>query len=129
LKPRPTFVRRGFALSTELGLRIALADEQNWKVAKGARLVMGLSARSRGAERNGCLVAPSGYVEQLNLLLASSHPPVESGRTRAHCELFKQPLAAYDPATTRSCLNEDCVLGSSKFQNEIEAMAGRKRVE
>lgn len=41
-------------------------------------------------------------------------------------ELFKQPLAAYDLESIRMHLNKDCALGSGKFQEEIEAMAGRR---
>ncbi|MGY6214606.1 transposase [Methylolobus aquaticus] len=43
----------------------------------------------------------------------------------AYRALFKQPLAARDLGGIRAHLNKDCALGSSKFQEEIEAMAGR----
>ncbi|HLF97246.1 MAG TPA: hypothetical protein VI457_08895 [Methylococcaceae bacterium] len=47
-------------------------------------------------------------------------------RALAYRELFKQPLASYDLEAIRIHLNKDCVLGSSKFQDEIEAMVGRR---
>lgn len=47
-------------------------------------------------------------------------------RALAYRELFKQPLATYDLDAIRIHLNKDCALGSSKFQNEIEAMVGRR---
>ena len=51
-----------------------------------------------------------------------------SPQTRAlvYRELFKQPLAAYDLEAIRIHLNKGCALGSSKFQDEIEAMVGRR---
>ena len=47
-------------------------------------------------------------------------------RALAHRELFKQPLTAYDLEEISAYLNKDCALGSGKFQEEIEAMAGRR---
>jgi putative transposase len=44
----------------------------------------------------------------------------------AYRELFKQPLVAYDIQAIRTHLNKDCVLGSGKFQDEIEAILGRR---
>ena len=44
----------------------------------------------------------------------------------AYCALFKQPLAAYDIQAIRTHLNKDCALGSGKFQDEIEAILGRR---
>ena len=50
-----------------------------------------------------------------------------SPETRAlvYREPFKQPLAADDLEAIRIHLNKDCALGSSKFQDEVEAMVGR----
>ena len=45
---------------------------------------------------------------------------------QAYRELFKQPLAVADLEAIRMHLNKDCALGSSKFQDEIEVMAGRR---
>jgi putative transposase len=47
-------------------------------------------------------------------------------RALAYRELFKQPLAAYDLEAIRIHLNKDCALGSSKFQDDIETMVGRR---
>ena len=47
-------------------------------------------------------------------------------RALAYRELFNQRLPAYDLEAIRMHLNKDCALGSSKFQEEIEAMAGRR---
>ncbi|MDO8438270.1 MAG: transposase [Nitrosomonadaceae bacterium] len=47
-------------------------------------------------------------------------------RTLAYRELFKQALAAYDLDMIRIHLNKDCALGSSKFQEEIESILGRR---
>lgn len=44
----------------------------------------------------------------------------------AYRKLFEQPLAAYDVEAIRIHLNKDCALGSSKFQDEIEAVLGRR---
>jgi len=44
----------------------------------------------------------------------------------AYRKLFEQPLAAYDVEAIRTHLNKDCALGSSKFQDEIEAVLGRR---
>ena len=54
-------------------------------------------------------------------LAASSEAPASAYR-----DLFKQPLAAYDLEAIPAHLNKDCVLGSSQFQVEIEAMADRR---
>jgi putative transposase len=37
-----------------------------------------------------------------------------------------RPLVAYDLEAMRIHLNNGCALGSSKFQDEIEAMVGRR---
>jgi len=47
-------------------------------------------------------------------------------RVRAYRELFTQSLAIAVVEAIRSHLNKDCALGSSKFQDEVEAMAGRR---
>ncbi len=47
-------------------------------------------------------------------------------RALAYRELFKQPLAVADLEAIRSHLNKDCALGSSRFQDEIEVMVGRR---
>lgn len=47
-------------------------------------------------------------------------------RALAYREQFKQPLTAYDLEAIRTHLNKDCALGSSKFQDEIEIVAGRR---
>jgi putative transposase len=47
-------------------------------------------------------------------------------RARAYHDLFQQPLAVADLEAIRSHLNKDCALGSSQFQDEIEAMVGRR---
>lgn len=44
----------------------------------------------------------------------------------AYGELFKQPLVAYDIRAIRTHLNKGCALGSGKFQDEIEAILGRR---
>jgi len=44
----------------------------------------------------------------------------------AYRELFKQPLIIKDIEAIRTHLNKDCVLGSDKFQDEIEAILGRR---
>lgn len=40
--------------------------------------------------------------------------------------LCKQPPAVYDLKAIREHLNKDCALGSSKFQDDIEAILGRR---
>ncbi|WP_267313376.1 transposase [Methylococcus geothermalis] len=47
-------------------------------------------------------------------------------RALAYRELFRQPLATDDLEAIRTHLNKGCALGASKFQDEIEAMAGRR---
>jgi putative transposase len=44
----------------------------------------------------------------------------------AYRKLFEQPLVTYDIEAIRTHLNKDCALGSSKFQDEIEAALGRR---
>jgi hypothetical protein len=46
--------------------------------------------------------------------------------TLAYRELFKQPLAVSDLEAIRAYLNKDYALGSSKFQDEIETILGRR---
>ena len=40
--------------------------------------------------------------------------------------LFAEPLSTYDLGVIRGHLNKDCVLGSARFQGEIEQMLGRR---
>ncbi|MFM8441860.1 MAG: transposase [Methylococcus sp.] len=47
-------------------------------------------------------------------------------RADVYRELLKQPLAAADLESIRHHLNKDCALGSSRFQDSIEAMVGRR---
>jgi len=47
-------------------------------------------------------------------------------RAMAYRALFDEPLASNDLQSIRDHLNKDCVLGSSKFQDEIAAMLGRR---
>ncbi|MGZ8908005.1 MAG: transposase [Methylobacter sp.] len=47
-------------------------------------------------------------------------------RALAYRELFEQPLVTNDVEAIRTHLNKDCALGSSKFQDEIEAALGRR---
>ncbi|MDD2760077.1 MAG: transposase [Methylomonas sp.] len=47
-------------------------------------------------------------------------------RRLAYRDLFSQPLATRDIEAIRGHLNKDCALGSSQFQDEIEAMVGRR---
>lgn len=51
---------------------------------------------------------------------------IPEARARVYRELFKQPLAVADLEAIRRHLNKDCALGSSQFQDEIEATAGRR---
>ncbi|WP_162560182.1 transposase [Methylotetracoccus oryzae] len=59
--------------------------------------------------------------EEYRRLAASSEAPASAYR-----ELFKQPLAAYDLQAIRAHLDKYCAPGSGKFQDEIEAVAGRR---
>jgi putative transposase len=49
----------------------------------------------------------------------------QATRALAYRKLFEQPLASHNIEAIRSHLNKDCALGSSKFQDEIEAVLGR----
>jgi putative transposase len=47
-------------------------------------------------------------------------------RALAYRELCREPLANYDIEAIRTHLNKDCALGSTKFQDEIERVLGRR---
>ena len=47
-------------------------------------------------------------------------------RAEAYRELFKEPLKVIELEQIRNHLNKNCVLGSVKFQKEIEAVSGRR---
>ena len=46
--------------------------------------------------------------------------------SEAYRELFKEPLKVIELEQIRNHLNKNCVLGSVKFQKEIEAVSGRR---
>jgi putative transposase len=47
-------------------------------------------------------------------------------RAEAYRALFDTPMGNYELGVIREHLNKDCALGSSRFQAEIERMAGRR---
>jgi len=47
-------------------------------------------------------------------------------RALAYREPFRKPLASQDIEAIRTQLNKDCALGSTKFQDEIEKVVGRR---